>query len=103
MDDFGLKAHKPARKACLKQAMKNRRLAFAKKNAIWTKQQWSKVLIFDESTVQQFTTRKRCNRRPIGTQFDERYTTQTMKDPPNVMIWGGMSVMEELDSFFFAC
>ena len=66
VDDFGLKAHKPARKPRLTQAMKNKRLAFAKKHATWTKQQRSKVLFSDESTVQlQFTTRKRYVRRPI--------------------------------------
>ena len=37
VDDFDLKAHKPARKSRLPQAMKNKRLAFAKKHATWTK------------------------------------------------------------------
>ena len=46
----------------------------------------------DESTVQRFTTRKRYVRRPTGKRFDQRYTTQTMKHLPSVMIWGGMSV-----------
>ena len=46
VDDFGLKAHKPARKPRLPQAMKNKLLAFAKKHATWTKHQWSKVLFF---------------------------------------------------------
>ena len=66
VDDFGLEAHKPARKPRLTQAMKNKRLALAKKHVSWTKQQWGKVLFSDESTVQQFTTRKRYVRRPIG-------------------------------------
>ena len=69
VDDFGLKAYKPARKPCLTQAMKNKRLAFAKKHAHWTKQQWSKVLFSDKSTVQQFTIRRRHVRRPIGKRF----------------------------------
>ena len=55
VDDFGLKAYKPACKPRLPQAMKNKRLAFAKKHATWTKQQWRKALFSDESTVQEFT------------------------------------------------
>ena len=63
-DDFGLKTHQSARKPRLTQAMKSKCLAFAKKHATWTKQQWSKVLFSDKSTLQQFTTRKRYVRRP---------------------------------------
>ena len=54
----------------------------------------------DESTVERFTTRKRYIRRPTGKRFDERYTTQTMKQPPSVMIWGGMSVNGTAGLFF---
>ena len=74
VDDFGLKAHKPAHKLRLPEAMKNKRLAFAKKHATWTKQQWSKILFSDESTVKQFTTRKRYIRRPIAKRFHEKLT-----------------------------
>ena len=49
--------------------MKNKRLALTKKHATWTKQQGSKVLFSDESTVQEFTIRKRYVRRPIGKRF----------------------------------
>ena len=55
VDDFDLKAHKPAHKPRLTQAMKSNRLAFAKKHVKWTIQQWQQVLFSDESTVQQFT------------------------------------------------
>ena len=37
VDEFGLKAHKLASKPLLTQAMKNKRLTFAKKHATWTK------------------------------------------------------------------
>ena len=80
--------------------MKNKRLALAKKHATWTKQQWSEVLFSDESTVQEFTTRKRYVRRPIGNRFHEKYTIQTMKHPPSVMIWGGMPVNGTTGLFF---
>ena len=92
VDDFDLKAHKPAHKPRLTQAMKSKRLAFAKKHVKWTIQQWQQVLFFDESTVQQFTNRKRYVRRPSGKRFSERYTIQTMKHPPpSVMIWGNVN------------
>ena len=81
VNDFGLKAHKSARKLRLTQAMKNQRLAFAKKHATWTKQLWSKVVFLDKSTVLQFTTRKRYVRRAIGKRFHEKYTIQAMKHP----------------------
>ena len=100
VDDFGLKAYKPASKPRLTQARKNKRLAFVKKHATWTKQQWSKVLFSDESTVQEFTTRKRYVRRPIGKRFHEKYTIQTMKHPPSVMIWGGLPINGTIGLFF---
>ena len=96
VDDFNLKAHKPR----LTQAMKSKRLAFAKKHVKWTIQQWQQVLFSDESTVQQFTNRKRYVRRPSGKRFRERYTIQTMKQPPSVMIWGGMSINGTAGLFF---
>ena len=80
--------------------MKNKRLALTKKHATWTKQQWSKVLFSDESTVQEFTTRKRYVRRPIGKRFHEKYMIQIMKHPPSVMIWGAMPVNGTTGLFF---
>ena len=99
VDDFGLKARKPAKKPRLTPTMKVKRLGFAKKHTKWTIQQWQQVFS-DESTVQQFTTRHRYVRRPTGKRFDERCTTQSMKLPPSVMIWGGMSVNGTAGLFF---
>ena len=98
--DFGLKARKRAKKPRLRPAMKAKRLGFAKKHAKLTIQQWQQVFFSDESTVQQFTTRKRYVHRPTGKRFDKRYTTQTMKHPPSVMIWG-MSVNEKAGLFSY--
>ena len=98
--DFGLKVHKTAKKPRLTPAMKAKRLGFAKKHAKWTIQQWQQVFFSVESTVQQFTTRKRYVHRPTGKRFDERYTTQTMKHPPSVMICGGMFVNGTAGLFF---
>ena len=55
---LGFKARKPAKKPRLTPAMKAKRLGFAKKHAKWTILQWQQVFFSDESTIQQFTTRK---------------------------------------------
>jgi len=47
----------------------------------------------DESTVQQFTTRKHFVRRTTK-WFADRYTAQTMKHTPSVMICDDISVNE---------
>ena len=44
----------------------------------------------NESTVQQFASRKRLVRRPLGARYEDRYTIQTMKLPPSIMVWGAM-------------
>ena len=102
VDDFGLKSHKPAKKPRLTPAMKVKRLRFAKKHVRWTLQQWQQVFFSDESTIQQFNVRKRHVRRPVGKRYEERYTSQAMKHPPSVMIWGGMSVNGTAGLFFLA-
>ena len=87
VSDFGLKSCKPAKKPRLAPAMKVKRLAFAKKYVTWTLFQWRRVLFSDESSIQQFNARKRHVRKPVGKRFGERYTVQTMKHPPCVMMW----------------
>jgi len=99
VDDFGLKAYKPAKKPRITPAMKVKRLGFAKKHAKWTVRQWQRVFFKRIYTVQQFTTGKRYVRRPTGKRFEERYITQTVKHPSSVMIWGGMSVNETAGLF----
>ena len=90
-DEFGLKSRKPARKPMLTKVMRKKRLAFAKRHQHWTREDWRKVLFSDESTLQQFTVRKRNIRRPPGKRYDEKYTMATMKHPPSQMVWGAMS------------
>ena len=80
--------------------MKTKRLQFAKKHVTWSEEQWKKVFFSDESTIQQFGTRRMTGRRPPGKQFDERYTQQTVKHPPSIMVWGGMSAKGNTGLFF---
>ena len=99
-DEFGLKSRKPARKPRLTPVMKLKRLQFAKKYKNWTRQQWSRVLFSDETTIQQFASRKRTVRRPPETWYNDTFTPQTMKHPPSVMIWGAISTQGTASLFF---
>jgi len=99
-DEFGLKSRKPARKPRLAPAMKLKRLQFAKKYKDWTSQQWSRVLFSDETTIQQFASRKRTVRRPPGTRYNDRFTQQTMKHLLSVMIWAAISIQGMASLFF---
>ena len=56
--------------------MKDKKLKFAEDYRHWTSKGWSKVLVRDESSIQQFVVR-----RPIGKRFDSKYTVATMKHP----------------------
>ena len=38
--------------------------------------------------------------RPPGTRYNERFTQQTMKHPPSVMIWGVISTQGTAGLFF---
>ena len=97
MNKFGLKSHQPVEKPRLIEA---KRVIFANKSADWSEKQWGKVLFSDESTIQQFGSRKQQVRRPVGTRFEERYTVATMKHPSSVMIWGAMSSNGTAGLFF---
>jgi len=99
-DEFGLKSQELARKPRLTPAMKLKRLQFEKKYKDWTSQQWSRVLFSDETTIQQFASMKRTVRRPPGTRYNERFTQQTMKHTPSVMIWGAISTQGTAGLFF---
>jgi len=79
--------------------VKLKRLQFVKKFEDWTSQQWFRVLFSDETTIQQLASRKRTMRRPSGTQYNERFTQQTMKHPPSVVIWGAISTQGTADLF----
>jgi len=84
--DFGLKSCKPARKPSLTQAMKKKRTDFAKRHSIWDIDMWKKVHFSDESTVQQFSVQRYRVWGSIGTCYEEKYITPTVKHPPSQMI-----------------
>ena len=71
--------------------MKAKRSAFAKKHQNWTAKEWVKVMLSDESTLQQFVVMKGHVPRPRRTRFMQKYTISTIKHPPSQMIWGAIS------------
>ncbi len=80
--------------------MKTKRLQFAKRHEAWSEKQWANVFFSDESSIQQFGVHKVNVWRPPGKIFDERYTQQTVKHPPSIMVWGGMSAKGNTGLFF---
>jgi len=98
-DEFGLKLRKTARKPRLTPAMKLKCLQFVKICEEWTSQQWSRVMCSNETTIQQFASRKRTVRPPAA-RYNERFTQQTMKHLPSVMIWGVISTQGMAGLFF---
>ena len=99
-DEFGIKAYIPAKKHRLILSMKAKRYAFAKAYLDWTTKNWRKVLFFNESTVQQFTSRKQLVIRPVGARYEDRYTIQTMKHLPSIMVWKAMSARGTAGLYF---
>lgn len=65
-DRFGLPSRRPAKKPKLSPKNIKDRLAFCRRHADWTQQQWRRVLFTDESSIEQFGTRKRHFRRPVS-------------------------------------
>ena len=89
--DFNLKAFKLANNPCLTPAMKTKKLAFTKQYEDWDQARLSTVLFSDESTIQQFSQKKRSVIRTVGTRFNDFYTQTTIKHPFNIIIWGPIS------------
>ena len=63
---FWQKAHKLAKKPTLTSSTKAKTYAFDKAHLDWTTENWKKIIFFDASTVQQFTSRKRVVRKSFG-------------------------------------
>jgi hypothetical protein len=93
LDEVGLYAFVAAQKPLLKPEQIQRRLEWAKKYAEWTVDDWREVVFSDESP---FTLFRRCGkryvRRPIGTRFDPRYISPTVKHGGGkIQVWSCFS------------
>lgn len=72
--------------------MKGQRLAFCRKYATWTKEQWRKVMFSDESTFRLVCgTAKRVRRPKSVSHYDRFYTVNAVKLSQSVMVWGALT------------
>ena len=99
-NEFELKTYKSAKKPRLNPFIKAIRYAFANAHLDCTTKNLKKVLFFDESTVQQFTSRKQLKRRPVGAKYENHYIIQTMKHLPSIMVWETMSAHGKAGLYF---
>lgn len=91
-DDFGLVARRPAKKPLMTKKQLRDRLNFCHalkdKPAEW----WDRVMFTDESTFQQLrSSGYNYVRRPAGERLNPKYTIKTVKHPPSIMVWGGIT------------
>ena len=98
--DFGLKSYIPAEKSRLIEAMKKKRLEFAKKHLGWDTEMWKNVLFSDKPSIKQFSARKYQVWRPSGARYKEKFVTPTVKHSPSQMIWGAMSAKRRAGLYF---
>lgn len=85
----GLKGCRARSKPLLTDAHRTRRLAWAKRHAKWTVQQWEKVIFSDESNF--YLTGNQCSkyvRRFPGEEFKPYCLNPSVKHPLHVMTWG---------------
>ena len=80
---FKLPARKPLKKPLITPRMAQQKLEFCCHYKDWTKEDWQKVMSFDESTFLQFASYKPFVRRPHGSSpADSQYLQPTVKQPP---------------------
>jgi transposase len=88
----GLFARRPWKKPLLTVAMRQKRLAWARKHKNWTVEQWQNVIFSDETKVNMY--RSDGNffiRRRSGEALLPCCTQKTVKFGTSVMIWGCMN------------
>lgn len=90
--NMGLKAYRPRKKPLLTVAMRKNRLAWSKEHAVWTLDDWKKVIFSDES---KFNIHGSDGIKYVRRMPHEAYSPQcldlTVKHPLSVMVWGCFS------------
>lgn len=92
---MGFRSRSARKKPLLSETHKRRRLAFAKKYAPWSKEQWRGVMWSDESAFKVINDSSRKVRRPLwrkgnahGDPYADKYLVPTVKHPASIMVWG---------------
>ena len=66
-----------------------KRLAWCKSYMGMLQSQWENVIFSDETRIELFPARRRYVRRPVGTQFQNRYVTKTIRQGGfSILVWG---------------
>lgn len=93
LQDAGLHGRIARKKPLLSKKHRQARIQFAKKYGEWTVDQWRHVLFSDETKVNRIgSDGKTYVRRPVGKEFNPKYTTTTVKHGGgSVMVWGCFS------------
>ena len=92
----GLSARKPQRRPLLTDANKARRVAFARK---FRHQNWKQVLFSDEKTFELFATAH--NQYIWAVAPDDVPGQPTVKHPPKLHVWGGISYYGKTELYVF--
>ena len=100
VEELGLKSRKLIRKPRLTLKMKKKRVEFALQHKNWTCAQWSKALFQTNLQFNSLLQKQRNVRRPPGTRYNKKYTQETIKHPPNVMVGGAISIEGTAGLFF---
>jgi transposase len=91
-DEFKLVARRPAKKPLMTKKQRLARVTFCKEMRSKTADWWERVMFTDESTFSQVRgAGSNYVRRPVGHRLDPKYTLKTVKHPPSVMVWGGIT------------
>ena len=89
--NFGLLSRKPALKPRLSTKNVRDRLTFCRRYQHFTPEMWHQVMFSDESKISQFRSYRPHVRRPKNERFNTRYTIQTIRSAPSVMIWAAIT------------
>ena len=97
---FDLKTGTSARKPRLTQPMKNKRLQYALQQKGWTCAHGLKFYFRLNLNSNSFFARKRNVCRSSAARYDEKYTQQTIKHQPSVMVLGAILIKGTTILFF---
>jgi len=88
-NEFNLVARRPAKKPLMTEKQRLARIKFCNE---MKRKPGDRVMFSDESTFSQVRgTGSNYVRRPPGQRLNLKYTLKTVKHPPSLMVWGGIT------------